>query len=83
MASLRQQFLAAASLVAEGQQGLSCLALREVGVSAPDRAAYLDWLDESNSETKSHDLWMKFGGPYDPEARAHRIIALLTYAETL
>jgi hypothetical protein len=85
--SLRESFVRAAELIAAEQQGLSCLALRELGVPKSERDAYIDWLDDpsfkTKPESKSHELWMRFGDVHSREAREHRIIALLTYAETL
>lgn len=72
-------FIEAAELVAAEQHGLSCLALRHVGTPAAAIADYRDWLGEPDS----HQLWMKFGDVHDKAAREHRVIALLTYAETL
>ncbi len=80
---IKDRFIEAAELIAAEQAGLTCLALRQLEVPASEIAAYRDWLDESKSETKSHDLWMKFGDVHDKDARNHRVIALLTYAETL
>lgn len=76
---VKAKFREAASLLAEKQHGLGCLALRQLEVPAPVIAAYREWLGEPDS----HLLWMKFGDVHSEEARAHRITALLFYAETL
>lgn len=76
---LQRCFIEAAELIASEQQGLGCLALRHLEVPAAEIAAYREWMGEPNS----HELWMKIGDVHNKEARAHRVIALLIYAETL